>query len=324
MGLLRVAMGEPVLAAPATNKSRGALPRAMWVWDATVITSAKQGRDLFDFCARKGISVVYLEMGDFLSLTPRETGDPRHVTAPLLSRFLQVAHARKLRVEALDGAPEFALQTQHAEALARFRRALAYNQSAAAGEKLDGFQWDIEPYLLAEFKAGGASQTRVLTQYLDGAAQMRDALQKSPVLRLGYVIPAFFDDQERTVEWRGATKPVAFHLMDILQTLPSSYVAIMAYRDHALGVNGTVDISRSEVDYATRKTPKVQVWIGQETLNVSGDPPSITFYQEGENALEQALGEIQTAYQAKPVVAGVAIHHWGSYRDMKAGAPLRK
>jgi hypothetical protein len=303
-------------------RSKGTLPRALWVWDATVITNPKQQSDLFYFCAKKGISVVYLSVGDIFSPTQRETSDPKHVTAPMLGKFLGAAHAKKLQVEALDGDPTFTLVAKHAEALTRLQKALDYNKAAAANEKLDGFQWDTEPYILAEFKESPESQRSVLKQYLDSAAEMRDAVKASPSLRLGYAIPSFFDDQERSLEWNGTTKPAAFHLMDILNTLPSSYVAIMAYRDKAPGPNGTIEISRGEADYATKSAPKVKVWIGQETLDVTGDPPSITFYQEGENALEQALGQIQVAYKDQPSVAGLAIHHWASYRVMKPGDPI--
>ena len=311
---------EPLAA--TTVKRQGALPRALWVWDATVITNPQLQSDLFEFCAKKGISVIYLSVGDIFSPTQRETTDPKHVTAPILGQFLRAAHGQKLQVEALDGDPSFALESKHAGALQRLQKALDYNKVAAANEKLDGFQWDTEPYLLAEFKASPESQREVLKQYLQSAAQMRDAVKAGPALRLGYAIPSFFDGPERAVEWNGTTKPPAYHLMDILNTLPSSYVAIMAYRDKALGTNGSIEISRGEVDYATKSAPKVKVWIGQETLDVTGDPPSITFYQEGENALEQALGQIQDAYKTQPAMAGLAIHHWKSYRVMKAGDPI--
>lgn len=327
------AQSEPVSPAaplsPVTNiaplpvaketEARRVLPRALWVWDATVITNPKQGRDLFDFCAKKNISRVYLDMGDLFSAQRRGASDPKHITAPKLGQFLGAAHARKIEIEALDGAPEFALQAKHALALAIFQKALAYNKSAAPDEKLDGFQWDTEPYILDQFKAGGQSQREVLTQYLDGVAQMRDALRASPGLRLGFAIPSFFDDAERTIEWKGSTKPVAFHLLDILNTLPSSYIAIMAYRDHALGPNGTIEISQGEINYVTEHAPRVKVWIGQETLDPTGDPPSISFYHVGENGLETALGQIQDAFKDKPALQGLAIHHWDSYRVLKAG-----
>lgn len=310
----------PVVASPRAPKS--ALPRALWVWDATVITNPKQGQDLFAFCAQKNITRVFLSVGDIFSKDQRVAADPKHITAPALGQFLAAAHQKNLEVEALDGDPSFALQVHHAEALGIFQKALAYNKNAAPTQKLDGFQWDTEPYILDQFKAGGQSQRDVLTQYLDGAAQMRDALKASPGMRLGFAIPGFFDDKERTVEWNGTSKPVAFHLLDILNTLPSSYVAIMAYRDHALGPNGTVEISHGEINYAAQSAPGVKVWIGQETLDPTGDPPSISFYHVGENGLEQALGQIEDAYKDQPALQGLAIHHWGSYRVLKPGEPV--
>ncbi|RYZ78687.1 MAG: hypothetical protein EOP04_29230 [Proteobacteria bacterium] len=122
-----------------------------------------------------------------------------------------------------------------------------------------------------EFKKDPESQRAVLKQYLDSVAEMCAAVKKGPAMRLGYAIPAFFDEPSRAVEWNGVSKAPAFHLMDMLNTLPSSYIAIMAYRDKALGSNGTIQISTGEVDYAGKSASKVKVWIGQETLDVTGD-----------------------------------------------------
>ncbi len=307
---------------PLTVAANRRLPRAMWVWDATVITNTKHGQNLFDFCAQKGISTIYLDMGDLFAPKSREIGDPKHITAKSLGEFLQTAHGKKIEVEALDGDPTFALEAGHPIALGILKKALAYNKAAPPDQKLDGFQWDTEPYTMPEFNKDAASQRVVLKQYLDGALQLRDAAKTDPSMRLGFAIPSFFDEETRALEWNGSKKAPAFHLMDTLNTLPASYVAIMAYRDKAPGPNGTIEISKGEIDYAVQSAPKVKVWIGQETLDVTGDPPSITFYQEGENALEQALGQTQDAYKTQPALAGLAIHHWESYRAMKAGEPI--
>jgi hypothetical protein len=203
------------------------------------------------------------------------------------------------------------------------KKAIEYNRAAAPEERLDGFQWDTEPYILPEYRKDAESKTAVLKQYLDSASELRDAVNASRVpLRIGYAIPAFFDGEPQAVEWKGVSKPVAFHLMDILNTMPSAYVAIMAYRDKALGSNGTIEISRGEIEYAAKTTPKVKVWIGQETLDVTGDPPSITFWQEGETVMEYALAQIEDAYKGNPVVGGFSIHHWVSYTNLKPGDPI--
>ena len=310
-------------AAPASIKSERRLPRALWVWDATVITNAKTGEQLFDFCARKGISVVYLSVGDVFSARGREATDPKHVTTAQLGAFIQSAHARKIEVEALDGDPDFALQPKHSEALGIFQKALAYNEAAPAGQKLDGFQWDTEPYLLPDFNKDAASQRAISKQFLDSVGQMRDAAKASAApMRLGFALPAFFDEADRALEWNGATKAPVFHVLDILNTLPAGYLAIMAYRDKAFGPNGTIELSRGEIEYAAKSAPKVKVWIGQETLDPVGDPPSISFWRVGENSLEAALTQIQNAYKETPTLAGLAIHHWDSYRVLKAGEPV--
>ena len=324
----QVAQNEPATQAkPTTSGALAqpiavALPRALWVWDATVITKPEQRKSLFEFCAQKKISVIYVSVGDIFSPRGREVSDPKHVTAPMLADFLRAAHAANLQVEALDGDPSFALREHHAEALARLQKALDYNQAATPDARLDGFQWDTEPYGLAEFKEGPEKQRAILTQYLDSAQQMRDAVQKTPNLRLTYCIPWFFDGPERALEWNGVTKEPAFHLIDLLKTLPSSELVLMSYRDKPEGSNGSIAISRGEIEYASKNAPHMKVWVGQETLDVKGDPPSITFWQEGESALDDAARQIQEAFQNQPSFGGVAIHHWASYRILKPGEPI--
>ena len=300
------------------------MPRALWVWDATTITDAEQQKSLFEFCAQKNISVIYQSVGDVFSAKQRAADDPKHVTAPVLAAFVRAAHARNLQVEALDGDSEFALTAHHAEALGILRKSLAYNAAAASGDRLDGFQWDTEPYTLPAFNAGPQAQRALFEQYLDSMTQMRDAVAQTPNLRLSICIPWFFDGAETAIGWNGATKAPAFHLLDLLASLPSGELVLMAYRDKALGPNGTIEISRGEIEYAAKNAPDVKVWIGQETLDVTGDPPSITFFQEGETALEDALAKIQTAYSETPSFGGAAIHHWESYRAIKPGEPVAK
>ena len=89
---------------------------------------------------------------------------------------------------------------------------------------------------------------------LDSAAQMRDAVKDEPNFKLGYAIPSFFDNANRAVTWGGTNKPAAYHLLDILNTVPNGYIAIMAYREKAEGTNGTIAISNGEVEYSRKET----------------------------------------------------------------------
>ena len=317
-----VAVAPPPLAPPQTDAALSQAPRALWVWDASVISDAKARAALFEFCARKNVSVIYQSVGDIFAPTQFAPDDARHITAPQLSAFVEAARVRQLRVEALDGDPQFALSAHHAEALGILNKALDYNAAATPKARLDGFQWDTEPYVLPAFSQGAEQKQAVFTQFLDSMKEMRDAVQKRPTLRLSFCIPWFFDLPENELAWNGATKAPAFHLIDLLQSLPEGEMVLMSYRDRALGANGTIEISRGEIEYAAQSAPQVRVWIGQETQDVKGDPPSITFYQEGESALNEAMRQIETAYAKAPGFGGVAIHFYNSYSDLKPGDPV--
>lgn len=308
--------------APAAPEVQTAsLPRSLWVWDATILTNPPHAEELLAFCAQKHISVVYISLGDVFSSTKREPTDPRHVTAAQLRVFVRAAHSRGVQVEGLDGDPSFALTPKHEMTLKRLQKALAYNHASAPEERLDGWQWDTEPYLLPEYKAGPEGARDVLLQYLNSAAEMRDAVKGETGFRLGYAIPSFFDAANKTVAWRGVSKPAGFHLLDLLDSV-GGYVAIMAYREKADGQNGTIQISQDEVDYARKNAPRARVWIGQETGAAKGDPETITFWEEGEGAMETELAKINAAFAGNPVLGGIAIHHWASYEDISRRLPV--
>lgn len=306
--------------------AKPAQPRALWVWDAGVMTQPAKRQQFFEFCKDKNIEIAYIHLGDFLSPTKRDASDPKHVTAEVLGDFLQAAHDRNLRVEALDGDPSFTRADKHEDALKRLKGALDYNKTASAARRLDGFQWDIEPYVMPEFK-DEAQHGKIVGEFLDIIEKSRDLVKNASSIEgkdgfwLGFALPFWMDGEKQTVTWKGATRPATFHALHILNSLPNSYIAFMAYRDKADGPGGTIAVVKDEVDYATRNTPNVKIVVGQETGAVKNDPPSITFYEEGEGPLETALEQVNQAYTTSPVYGGVAIHHLDSYRDLIARLP---
>lgn len=307
---------QPKKAVEPASLAATQFARAMWVWDAGVLVEAERRSTLLVFCARHDITLLYLSVGRVFGEAASKTKPP--VSPALLGAFLRRAHAQNIQVHGLDGDPSFALEAKHALTLARLQRALDYNNLAPPMERLDGWQWDIEPYLLPDFKTPEGKRT-ILSQFLDSSRQMCDAIQKqgdTVPFALGYAIPFWLDSTENSLQWNGAIKPATLHLMDILNGIPDSYIAIMAYRDSTQGPNGSIALSSDEAHYAAQNAPRVRVWIGQETLDVKGDPPSITFWQEDVGELEKAIAQIRQHFKESPAVAGVAIHHWESYRQL--------
>jgi hypothetical protein len=104
-----------------------------------------------------------------------------------LAAFIRAAGSRGIRVLSVDGDPHMVLPDQQ-PALARMVRAYAaYNASMEPAARLAGLQFDVEPYLLAEYGAGKADWD---ARYLAMAHTLRDAAGS---LRLELVVPFWWD-----------------------------------------------------------------------------------------------------------------------------------
>ena len=90
-------------------------------------------------------------------------------------------------------------------------------------------------------------------------------------------------------------------------------IVVMAYRDHAAGVDGIIDLSSTEAALAASMGREFV--IGVETGAVS--PGKVTFAEEGEAIMERELLLVGSAFGSNPGFAGFAIHHYGSYRTLR-------
>lgn len=299
---------KPAVSDPATARS-------LWVWDAGVITDRADQQELLDFIQAHQISELFLDLGDFDDAEKRPETHRKHVTAKALGSFLERFHAAGIKVQALGGDPHFALRERHQDALDQMKAVLDYNAGTSAKRRLDGFQWDVEPYILAGFKTD--QHHSILVQYLEFVNASAVMVKKSAhptQFNLGFAVPFWFDKAEQGVTWKDKKQPVVFSVMDILSMLPRSYIAIMAYRDHATGSNGSIGVSQAEIDYAVAHDSNTGIWVGVETGDVQ--PASITFFGKPNEDLENSLREINAAFHAIPNYCGVAIHHWESYRKL--------
>ncbi len=89
-----------------------------------------------------------------------EDGQIRH--AAELARFVRLASARGIAVDAVEGDPQMVRPAGRLNAMNRAKAIAAYQRNAAESERLAGIQYDIEPYLLPEF---GADRAGVLAAW---------------------------------------------------------------------------------------------------------------------------------------------------------------
>ena len=299
------------LAATGHASSPAPAPRAVWTWEEpsyAMLESAPVAREALAFLQRKSIGIVYLYADAFggRNLIARQ---PQHYRD-----FISKAHARGTKVYALLGSwylhtENYVLPRRRAEAKAMLQRVLDYNAAAAAAERFDGINYDIEPHLLDEWN--DATRARLLRDFLDMSAMLMETKRRSGQrLPLGPAMPFWWDGIE--LEWRGVRKPVAEHVIDL-----TDYVALMDYRNRAEGEDGILAHAQDEMAYAG-KTGK-QVAIGLE-FNPA-EPAKLSFHGMDEAAFERETATVEAAYRGQPAFAGFVFHHYLGYRDFVGNPP---
>jgi hypothetical protein len=246
-------------ATPAEVKGR----RPMWLWDTPkVLLDAPARAELLAFCACQGIGTIWMQVA--LARERAADGTPVLQHADAWRVLLREAHAVGLSVEALEGAPSYALKAHHAEALAVVDAVIAFTKSGADRDGFDGLHFDIEPHALYRWRFP-ESRERMATGLVEVALESARRLRAGG-LRFGVALPFWMQvPDERTgealgvVTWEGTRQSAAYHLIDRLD-----YVAIMSYRDHTTGPNGVVAIAGDLLAHA-RGPGKARVYLGLET-----------------------------------------------------------
>jgi hypothetical protein len=80
----------------------------------------------------------------------------------------------------------------------------------------------------------------------------------------------------------------------MLGNLPEAYVLVMAYRNHASGDDGSVELAEREFDFASRVAHAASgIVVGQELTEVT--PTKLSFWWNGRAAFRQAVAELTDA-----------------------------
>jgi len=263
--------------------------RAVWVWQSQVVTDTAWRGTFLTFARDRKLTAAYIYAYDLL---------PDQKTA--FQEFLTLAG---LQVECLAGDPSWALTENHENVLSFVRAVVVFAQTLPPGSNLAGVHLDVEPYVLPEWKT---DQAAVITQYLEMLDASHQSLAGSG-LRLTVDTPFWFDTI--SAEYGGRTHPLNQHVQDI-----ADRVVLMDYRDTAEGDDGIIQHAAVEMLYAAQIGR--QVVIGVETNDVAPEPEKVTFYEEGEQAMDDALAMVVDTYSVGPAFGGIAIHDYLGYERL--------
>ncbi len=251
LGLLASAQAHlPVDSTASTPLSRKRrLRRAMWVWETETLLSDSALRErLLSTCQSNRISDVFLQL---------ISAEPDSGSWDSMLGLVAELHGIGVRVEALDGSPEYAQAKHHRKALRVVTAVAASNRRQSSERSFDGLRFDIEPYLLPGFS--GPSKGTILRDYLALLDKLRHATKVAGLV-LGADIPFWFDGLDRYQEptARVEGRPVSELIMDRVDN-----IAVMAYRTRVYGPDGVIAHAIDEIEYA-EATGK-QVFVGVET-----------------------------------------------------------
>lgn len=276
--------------------------RSLWVWGAAekIVTDAQAQDDFFAFAqAPHGDASLRLNRVYFYS-DSLSFGSG----APALRAFLKRAHGAGIAVEYLTGSSKWALTGQGGSATSRVDKMITFNAGSEASERFDGMHFDIEPYLLAEWKTDRATLAQ---NYMDILHISRAKIVASgQKLLLNVDIPT----------WYSAKVPEIWEPLTAYNT-PVSGATIMNYFDEdstfLYGYGGKNTSGGIGPNLA--KSNNLVLTFGAETMPI--DPVSITFFEEGAASLSSVFAAAQEMFGADAQFGGLAVHHYETFRTLK-------
>lgn len=287
--------------------SSNTVPRAIWIWEEDafrMLDDNKALQEVEDFLIEQHISTLYLYADEFngRNILVKEPDKYRKLIAS--------AHARGFKVYALLGSIylrtyEYILPEKRETALTMFGNVLDYNKNTPSiTSRFDGINIDIEPYILDDWSNAVSLRGK---QYLSLSAAFMQMKSASGLhLTVGAAIPFWYDGIDE-VEWNGKRRQLNKVVQDIYD-----YVAIMDYRNVALGSDSIVSLAENELHYADQIGKPVI--IGVETLDTT--PPKITFFGKSINYFESQLELARSAMSKYQSFSGFAIDNLTAYREL--------
>jgi hypothetical protein len=323
-----------------------ATDQSLWVWsmseDIVMEKSGHDRADFFSFLAAPHGKTHLAIRTVFMSIP--KTLIEQH--ADRVGEFIGEAHSRGIEVHYLTGDPLWALtdinpatgQPFNQPGTDELQAVLNYNNHCQPYQRFDGFQQDVEPYLLtadrgSPYEWGHATHLPVIwSQYLaslslwQGMVVTNNANQADHLV-LGAAIPSWWNPSPRIYNHQAVQRIV-------------DYIAVMDYETR---LPGAVNNVSSELAFAEdpnqdgNKSDALNrsVYVGQETIDVSWkeDAESIKYrnlfvqstshFRGSVESLDNVVAAIHSQY-GHPTIpaqqfkgyAGVAFHY---YEDVENG-----
>ncbi|OGG71235.1 hypothetical protein A3F27_00010 [Candidatus Kaiserbacteria bacterium RIFCSPHIGHO2_12_FULL_53_13] len=290
------------------------MEKGTWLWTPLLKITPEYRDSIISGAKHNGIRNIYLSIDSYLDIYTLPDGPKKDGTKKkfddALEKFITQARKNGMTVDAEGGWRNWAEPGHEYKAFAVLEYAVGYNRTHA--EKLRGFQYDVEPYLLESYKENKKSTLHRFVALMQASmAKLSDS-----DLALSVAIPEFYDgSQDGTPKYfygfrYGYTLD---HLLGVLDRRPGSKIIVMAYRNFAEGENGIIEISKNEIDEAARYRTKIVV--AGETGDVL--PSYITFHNTSRSHYDEQLGVVEKALAGEKSYGGMSTHYINTLLALK-------
>lgn len=260
-----------------------------WLWDTSEIV--RRPNEVIQDLSNHSVKELRLQI------------DPT-IQASYYKTFISKANANGIKVQALDGAPQW-VAAKGVELQQAFVNWLKdYQKKAKANEQFTGIHLDVEPYENEDFEEHSDS-------YLEAYQAMMlkfKAYSNELGITFGIDIPFWFYGVKYVNKY--GTGNIAEWLCQHVKL-----ITIMAYRDIAGGDNGIISIAAKEMKLF--KQYNVRGTIAVETGRLAASNNFVTFYEESKAYMDQQLEIVYDSYKTHSEFNGIAIHYYDSWMQMK-------
>jgi len=296
------------------NAEENLLENGTWLWTPTLQITPEYRDLIIQGAVENSINVIYISIDSYLDIFVMPNGKEKDLAREkfdqILRDFISEANKKGIKVDAEAGWQNWAQPGNSYKANVVLDYVINFNKKYK--EKFRGFQYDVEVYLLDEYFE---NREKVLNNFLNLISQTVTILNNTD-LYFTVVVPEFYDgtlDETPSFVYRGK-KAFAFeHLLSILERRNGSKVIIMSYRNFSKGKDGTIDISKDEVNTANKFGTKVV--IAQETGDVP--PPYITFHNKTRQDYDEQVRIIEEEFINDESFGGIATHYVNSFLELK-------
>lgn len=256
-----------------------------WIWDAALIQTEPD--KILAFASENQVTSLYLQFD-------------KSVPSSYYEQFIRKAKEKQIEVEALAGRPQWAYPEYQDQIRTFISWVKAFNESVEPEAQFAGLHFDIEPYLLPEWKT---NQQQIALQWMDNM-RLIEREAKAGGMKLSVDVPFWLP----MVKVPGSSYSFSAWLLEKADT-----VVIMDYRNTALGRDGI--IANANAILREAHTLKKKVIVAVETApNSEGDFTS--FYELSTGAMKTELQIAREQLSRFSSFAGFAVHDYTCWVEL--------